>query len=152
MVLLASMTFAFAATIAGCEQSASENEPQTGAAADDELSPEVRALLASFPPLTVEPEMLDFGEVLPANPVTKSVKLTNTTDEPLRITESRSNCGCTTPDMSGVVIEPNASTDVPIHFDAEGRTGDRSATVTIVVEGYDRPIRLNVRAFVIEES
>lgn len=154
IALIACVTFVFAAAVAGCEESATEDAPQasdTTETTKTELPPEVQALLETFPPMTLEPALLDFGEVMLEHPTTKTVKLTNTSNEPLRILDSRSNCGCTTPDLAGVVIEPNSFTEVPIHFDAKGATGDRSATVTILVEGYERPTRLEVRARVLTE-
>jgi hypothetical protein len=55
----------------------------------------------------------------------------------LRLRDSRTNCGCTTTDVAGLVIPARGSIHLPIHFDAQGRVGERSATVDLFL-GLDR--------------
>jgi hypothetical protein len=108
--------------------------------------PQVEALLAQWPPVDLMPATIDFGAVPLRTTVTRVVELTNTGAEAVRILESRSNCGCTMTDLSGTVIAAGETVSVDIHFDPEDQLGPRSAIVTLIFDGYQRPIRFPIRA------
>lgn len=105
-----------------------------------------RDLLALFPPIDFDPPMLHFGRVQLNDPQTRVVRVSNVGDQPVLILRATSNCGCTTPDVSNQQIAAGETFELPVHFDAEGRTGDRSATVTLHVDGFERPVTFMVRA------
>jgi hypothetical protein len=59
------------------------------------------------PPIRLEPAMLDFGFIAPGTEVQGTVKLINTSQEPLTILAAQPTCKCTTlNDISGSVIQP----------------------------------------------
>ncbi len=107
-----------------------------------------REILSLFPPIDFDPPMLDFGNVQLNDPQTRIVRVTNVGEQSVLILRATSNCGCTTPDVSDQEIAAGETFDLPVDFDAEGRTGHRSATVTLHVDGYERPVTFNVRAHV----
>ncbi len=121
-----------------------------GRAGGESSSPESpadrRDLLALFPPIDFDPPVLHFGRVQLNDPQSRVVRVSNVGDQPVLILRATSNCGCTTPDVSNQQIAAGETFELPVHFDAEGRTGDRSATVTLHVDGYERPVTFMVRA------
>jgi hypothetical protein len=105
---------------------------------------------ALWPPVrTNPPALLDFGEVPLNVPAEKVIELVNRGDVDVRLRDSRTNCGCTTADVAGLVVPANGTLELPIHFDAEGRIGERSATVDLFFEGWERPIKFRVVAVVV---
>lgn len=135
--------------LAGCGEterageSASESSPMASENADS-----AGDILSLFPPIDFDPPMLDFGNVQLNDPQARIVRVTNVGDQSVLILRATSNCGCTTPDVSDQEIAAGETFELPVDFDAEGRTGHRSATVTLHVDGYERPVTFNVRAHV----
>ncbi len=108
---------------------------------------------ALWPPVRTDPPaLLDFGEVLLGTPVTTTIELVNHGDKELELEAARTNCGCTTANVAGMVVPANEKIDLPITFDAEGKLGARSATVDLLFKGWERPIRFRVKAFVVEQQ
>lgn len=107
--------------------------------------------LANWPPVRARPSELAFGDVRFGEPVTKYSTLVNASDKDVTILHAATNCGCTTADIAGMVVPANGSVEIPVNFDADDPIGKRHATVTLLFEGYENPIRFNVTAFVIRK-
>lgn len=125
----------------GCEKS-----PSAGTT-PGELTSEQKALLAKWPPIEM-PSIFDVGELAQDEKVSRTIDVKNVGDKPLRILSARSNCTCTTADVSGTVIQPGEVFPLPIEFAGEGRTGRRSAEVRLEFEGYDNRLMVRIEATV----
>jgi hypothetical protein len=109
--------------------------------------PSTAASSPSRPPVQVSPgPTIELGSLPVSTQVPVEAQLINTGDQPLTIRTSRANCGCTTVDMAGTVIEPGGSTPLKATFNSQNNPGPRTATITVMFEGYDQPISVNVSA------
>lgn len=64
--------------------------------------------------LQVEPATLDFGDVLPDIQVSRSVRLRNIGDRPIRVTRAIADCGCATPSAPSGPIPVGGSEEVDV--------------------------------------
>lgn len=100
----------------------------------------------------LDPAELDLGTV-PANDYASGVvKLVNTGDEPVIVTDCKTSCGCTTANCpKNQEIQPGASAEVEIRMTAGSRARRISKTVTFVVENQPilkLPVTVSVETFV----
>ncbi len=97
----------------------------------------------------VEPASLDLGTAGVNESVKGTVRLVNTGDKPMTITDCKSSCGCTTTKCpKGRSLQPGESADVEVSVSTGARSTVISKTVTFVVEGQP-PLRLPVTVEVI---
>ncbi|MCH8165656.1 MAG: DUF1573 domain-containing protein, partial [Planctomycetes bacterium] len=97
----------------------------------------------------VEPASLDLGTAGVNESATGTVRLVNTGDKPMTITDCKSSCGCTTTKCpKGRSLQPGESTEVEVSVTTGARGRVISKTVTFVVEGQP-PLRLPVTVEVI---
>lgn len=72
----------------------------------------------------------DFGAFSEeVGPVTCSIPVVNTGDEPLRIINARATCGCTRPEFDPAPVAPGDTTFVKVTYDPAGRPGRFSKKV-----------------------
>ncbi len=84
-------------------------------ACDDTAVVNGAAAPASMPvAVSVEPETLDMGDLVPEIAVTKQVTLTNHTSAPITIVNAIADCACTTPTWPMEAIEPGESVETDI--------------------------------------
>jgi hypothetical protein len=107
---------------------------------------------AGKPPLTLVPDMVDFGTLDVGAQVTRNVTLQNTSGQSLRVLAARSSCTCTKAELNATVIPPWGSAAMAVHFDAGSRDVLKQVDVTVAVSGYEEPISILVRAKVQGES
>ena len=94
--------------------------------------------------LSVEPETLDMGDLVPEIAVTKQVTLTNHTAAPITILRAIADCACTTPSWPMEPIEPGESVETDITITAGLKQGiTLTKRVTFDVAGGE-PVFLNV--------
>ncbi len=99
--------------------------------------------------IKVEPASLDLGTAGVNESAKGTVRLVNTGDKPMTITDCKSSCGCTTTKCpKGRSLQPGESTDVEVSVSTGARGRVISKTVTFVVEGQP-PLRLPVQVEVI---
>ena len=129
----------------------------TGPASAQPASPEQEALKTApdriGPRLEVTPAGYDFGQIDDSKPVTRSITLTNTGDETLRIPEEgglKGSCGCTVPQLEKFTLEPGESMQIEVTFDPRNRSGKQSKTVTIQTNSDRGPTIIPVEAMVIQ--
>lgn len=100
------------------------------------------------PPVSVSAEVVDFGDVPPRTTVVRSTRISNDSEKPIRITGVRVSCGCTIADWPEEWIQPGESAEVELTFDSGDLWGPVQRYALLVVEGYNRPLRITTTAHV----
>lgn len=109
-----------------------------------------KGVIMGPPPLTIEPPALDFGFIAPGESKTGIFTLKNPNNFPLTIVALQPTCTCTsTTDLSGRVIAPGESIQFDASLAAALATGPRKSTVKVIVEGFSKPVEVDVRAEVV---
>ena len=67
--------------------------------------------------------VVEFGEVSYGATVTEHIRLRNTTDKPLSLTDYQATCRCTWVELPRYPIAPDAWAEVEISFDSRGEFG-----------------------------
>ncbi|MBI69908.1 MAG: hypothetical protein CMJ38_07935 [Phycisphaerae bacterium] len=102
--------------------------------------------------IVASPTSLDLGEISTSEKATGIVTLTNTSDAPVKILQSKASCGCTTSDFKpNSIIQPGESLDVEVEMAGKGRARTISKTVTFNIEGYPSlrvPVKVKTIAYV----
>jgi hypothetical protein len=81
--------------------------------------------------LKFETPSYDLGELPEAAKVDHYVKFTNTGKSPLIIKKAVGSCGCTVPEWPKDPIAPGASDSLKISYNAQGKHGKQTNTVTL---------------------
>jgi hypothetical protein len=111
----------------GCDPSNPDPEPQPVRAAPAPIE---------IPALTFDPPELDFGDLLPETPVTKTVRIRNSGERAILIAEAISECACTLPTRPTGEIAPGGEIEAEITMDAGKRQGTTlRRKVTYLLEG-----------------
>jgi hypothetical protein len=97
-------------------------------------------------PVILDPMEVDFGVVGPNTTVKAEVKITNTTDRPLKILASVPSCQCTSVDMAGTVIQPKETVPMPMSMKTSASTGEKVAAVRLMFEGVPDPIQVVIKS------
>jgi hypothetical protein len=100
-------------------------------------------------PVTIEPALISFGEVLPNTKHTQDVTLTNNGTTPVRIVDARPSCPCTKVHRLGSTINPGRSITMSIEMDSESRIGPKGVAVNVMFAGYG-PMRIPISATVVD--
>ena len=96
--------------------------------------------------ISVEESTHNFGRIQEdGGLVSHSFKIKNTGDKPLVITRVSVSCGCTRPKWSKEPIEPNATTEVVVTYDPEGRPGYFNKTMHIHSNAEETRFTISVR-------
>ncbi len=98
------------------------------------------------PPVRIEPQVLDFGIAGPNEDLAGEVTLHNDGDEPLMIAAARPTCLCTTVDMSGEIIPPGGSINMPVGLKTSAAPGERPAQIRLAFHGYEESLTAGVTA------
>lgn len=94
----------------------------------------------------------DFGKITQEAPVTIRYKFKNTGSNPLKISNARGSCGCTTPNWSKEPIAPGGEGFVEAQFNPKGRPGMNHKTVTVTCNSEAKTHTLSFKAEVQEEK
>jgi len=94
--------------------------------------------LQAAPQLSVEAPSYDFGAVQGEPIIQHSFSLENKGDTPLIIRRIQASCGCTTPGVSQLRIEPGEQADLPVKMDLKGRSGKQRQVITLHTNDPDR--------------
>lgn len=95
-----------------------------------------------------EPETLEFGELLPQVPASRTVRIRNLTATPLAVTEAITDCPCTSATVPDAPIAPGESAEVEVTIDPGERQGvSLGKKLAFLVEGHD-PVSLRIEASV----
>ena len=115
------------------EEGASEEATAEVPAATTVAAPAVGNAGTTTATTTVEwqNKVHDFGEIEQNNPVTHTFKVTNTGEEPLKITNVKASCGCTATDYTKEAIPPGGEGFVQARYNAAAPgVFNKSVTVT----------------------
>ncbi len=118
-------------------------------AMEEKLEVEKVEAVAGYGKFKFEEESFDFGDIQQGDVVEHAFKFTNVGDAPLKISNIKASCGCTTPSWPREAIAPGAEGEILVKFNSRGKQGQQNKTVTIsanVEGGIDRiSIRTNIK-------
>ncbi len=97
-----------------------------------------------------EESKFDFGTIQEGEKVEHVFKFTNTSDNPLTITNARGSCGCTVPLWPKEPIAPGATSEIKVSFDSKGKKGPNTKNVTITANTVPSNTILTISADVIK--
>ena len=113
----------------------------------DESPTRTAAARDAQPPVRLEPAVLDFGFVAPNSESTGTVRLVNTSSEPLRIVAVSPSCRCTAiNDLEGTVIAPGAAAELQATLESAAAPGPRGAQVRILFENYNQVVTVPLKS------
>ena len=93
----------------------------------------------NVPKIQLEETAFDFGEITEGAVIKHNFKFKNTGNTPLIITDVQTTCGCTVPDWNRNPIQPNATDEIKVQFNSEGKEGRMDKPITII--GNTFPVR-----------
>jgi Protein of unknown function (DUF1573) len=76
-------------------------------------------------------EMHDFGKITNGEKVSYRYTFTNVGKNPLKISNVKPTCGCTTPEWTKEEIAPGGKGYVVVEFDSKGRGGTNNKTTEV---------------------
>lgn len=97
-------------------------------------------------PISAEPAVADFGIVAPGTVVSKTIKLVNPLDRPIRIKLAKPSCTCTTVDMTGKTIPANGVLEMPMSMKTSHSVGRKTAQVNMVFDGLEQLLEIKLVA------
>ncbi len=91
----------------------------------------------------------DFGKIKEnGGRVTHKFSFTNTGAEPMKISNVKTSCGCTTPDWSREVIPAGGKGLVSVAFDPKRRPGEFNKSVTVQSNAENSNVVLRIKGYV----
>jgi hypothetical protein len=92
----------------------------------------------------------DFGKIPQSRPVTHVFEFTNNGKDPLKLENVQASCGCTTPEWSKDAVEPGATANIKVGYNAAAEgpfskavmiyfNGNQMKTITITGTVYKAP-------------
>ena len=100
--------------------------------------------------MSFEEQSFDFGTITEGDKVEHVFKFTNTSENPLTITNARGSCGCTVPEWPKEPIAPGAASEIRVSFDSKGKKGPNNKSVTITANTIPTNTVLQISADVIK--
>lgn len=100
---------------------------------------------SSFPEMTFDKQVHDFGDIAQGTAVEHIFTFTNTGKSPLVISNARSSCGCTIPEYTREPIAPGATGELLVKFDGSGR-GNVTKTITVATNTERTNETIRIRA------
>jgi hypothetical protein len=97
----------------------------------------------SFPVITLDKEVHEFGVVNEGEKVKHVFGFTNTGNAPLIISNVSASCGCTTPEYSNHPINPGDKGSVTVVFDSKNQVGMQQKIITVLSNA--DPSRINLQ-------
>lgn len=82
------------------------------------------------PVMTLESDVVDYGDAAFGSEPLRKIKFTNTGTEPLVITNAKGSCGCTVPTWPREPIMPGESGEIDVRYDTK-RPGAINKTIKI---------------------
>lgn len=72
--------------------------------------------------------------------ITATYTVTNNSEKPIRITDAKTSCGCTTSIMDRPILQPSESTTISATFNKGKRTGLNHSKIKVFIEGQKEPV------------
>jgi hypothetical protein len=98
--------------------------------------------------MTFKQKEHDFGNIPSSKSISTLFKFSNSGENPLLIKEVTTSCGCTVPEWSKGLIEPNENGEIKIVYDAK-YPGRFNKTITVIYNGKDSPLKLTIKGEVL---
>jgi hypothetical protein len=102
--------------------------------------------------LVLEEQEFDFGTLDEGEKVEHLFKFTNTSNNPLTISNARGSCGCTVPEWPKEPIAPGEKGEIKVKFDSKGKKGVQSKTVTLTANTIPGNTILTIKSDVIKHD
>ncbi len=108
----------------------------------------------TLPPTTVEwkEEVYDFGEIEQGTRVSHTFRFTNTGEHPLKLSNVKPSCGCTTPNWTKDIIQPGEEGFVEVIFDSAGKLGSQMKSITLFLNTTELRKVLRFKGYIIEKK
>jgi hypothetical protein len=103
---------------------------QNQEAPTETITKEIDTKVTDGPVMTLDSEVVDYGELMQNGEPLRAVSFTNTGNAPLIIKNARGSCGCTVPAWPKEPVMPGESADIEIRY-STNRVGKINKTVTI---------------------
>ena len=100
--------------------------------------------------LVLDEQSFDFGTLEEGEKVEHLFKFTNTSTNPLTISNARGSCGCTVPEWPKEPIPPGGRGEIKVKFDSKGKKGKQSKTVTLTANTIPANTMLTINSEVIK--
>lgn len=98
--------------------------------------------LANSPRLSFDKTSYDFGIIKQSDKVTTQFVMTNKGKSPLKIRQTKANCGCTVAQLPKNTLAPGESQTVKVTFDPTGRRGVQQKSVSIFSNDPTNPTQM----------
>jgi len=96
--------------------------------------------------IAFDEKQFDFGTVKEEDgPIIHEFKFINHSEKPIKITNVRASCGCTTPAWSKEEVKPGESGFIQAQYNPHNRPGRFNKSLTVTTDYDDQPIRLYIR-------
>lgn len=89
-----------------------------------------------------------FGTIPEGEQATHAFTFRNTGDAPLRLTDVRPSCGCTTPEWPREAVAPGETGTITVVYDSEGRPGPFHKSVVVLSDGEPSQVNLQIEGHV----
>jgi hypothetical protein len=105
-----------------------------------------------LPVLAFEKLEHDFGTIKEGQKVNYTFKFKNNGEAPLIVQSVQPSCGCTTPGWTRDPVAVNASGEVKVEFDSNGKPGIQNKTITVNANTWPKQQVLRFKAMVTPKS
>ncbi|MBK7555255.1 MAG: DUF1573 domain-containing protein [Flavobacteriales bacterium] len=99
--------------------------------------------------LVMEQQVKRVGKLVEGVPVEFVFDVKNNGTKPLRITEVKADCGCTTAQAPPDPIEPGSTVKIPVQFSGRAPQGDFRRTVRLITDGEPTEIELILSGIIV---
>jgi hypothetical protein len=100
--------------------------------------------------LILKEKAFDFGPLQEGEKVEHVFEFTNTSSNPLTISNAKGSCGCTVPEWPKEPIAPGKKGEIKVKYDSKGKKGLQNKTVTLTANTIPSNTTLTIKADVIK--
>lgn len=109
--------------------------------------PETATPVGRLGELKLDSQIHDFGDIWDHEKVSHSFTFTNVGSETLTISDVRSTCGCTVPELSKKVYQPGETGEVVVIFNPANRSNKQHKVITVTTDSRTTPtVRMTISA------
>ena len=145
----------FSAALISCDKNKEEsnktiyeNSSDSAAAAPEKETPKTESITE----ITFEEKEFDFGTLNDGEIKTHTFKFKNTGNAPLLVSDTRADCGCTTPSFTKDPVMPGQEGKIEVKYNSTGKGGQTvSKTVTVIANTEPSDTKLTIKAVVKEK-
>jgi hypothetical protein len=96
------------------------------------------------PAPAIEPAVVDMGELVPGQPVSRTVTIVNRADVPITVVSAQASCGCTTPTWPRDPIPPGGRAEAQVTVEVGDSQGERLSKQVMFLVDVTAPAELAV--------